>query len=136
MIVGWSLTGVIATSKVVGVLFSPSETFSVIVTVPLWLAAGMTFTVLPPPDPPNTILASGTMVVLLEDAVTVNEPAAVSGSLTVNAMLPVCESSLIVLFVIVEIVGGSFTGVTTTSNVVEVVDDPSSTVIVIVVVPV
>src|SRR6266568_1720908 len=49
----------------------PSLTVTVIVVVPVWLSAGVTVTVRFAPEPPNTMLASGTKVGLEEAAVTI-----------------------------------------------------------------
>ena len=54
----------------------------------------MTVTVRLAPEPPKTMLATGTTVVSLEVADRVRLPAAVSTSPTVKAMAPVAVSSL------------------------------------------
>lgn len=64
----------------------PSLTVMVIVDVPLTLAPGVMVTVRLPPLPPNTILATGTKVVLLDDALTTRSAGGVSVSSTVNGM--------------------------------------------------
>jgi hypothetical protein len=78
--------GSMVRSKLLEAVAVPSLTVIVIVTVPLWLPAGLIVTVLFAPAPPNVILATGTNTALLEDAETVRLPAGVSLSLTVNAI--------------------------------------------------
>ncbi len=72
----------------------PSATCKVMVAVPDPLAAGVTVTVRFAPLPPSTMFALGTSDVLLEVAVTVKLPAAVSTSPTVKARAEVAVSSL------------------------------------------
>ena len=78
-------------TKVSNAELVPSETVTVMVAVPQLPAAGMTFRVRLASLPPRTRLAGlfGTRVVLLEVAVTVREPGAVSTSPTVKLKLPV-----------------------------------------------
>jgi hypothetical protein len=69
------------------------------------LAAGVTVTVRLAPLPPNTMLAFGTSVVLLDEPVTVSAPGSVWASPTVKATAPVLPSSLIVRSAMSEMVG-------------------------------
>ncbi|MEO5332972.1 MAG: hypothetical protein H7839_13215, partial [Magnetococcus sp. YQC-5] len=59
------------TEKFVLAVALPSFTATVIVALPDCPDAGVTVTVRLPPDPPKTMLASGTKVLLDEDPVTV-----------------------------------------------------------------
>src|SRR6267143_1070427 len=74
-------------------LFVPSLTITVIVALPVWLAAGVTLTVRLDPEPPKTMLAFGTSVGFEEEPVTTKLPGGVSASLTVKAMGPVAPPS-------------------------------------------
>src|SRR4051794_12756196 len=87
------------------------------------------------PLPPKAILALGTSAGLEELPVTVKLAGAVSTSPIVNAIAPLALSSLIVWLVRLEIVGGSFTGLTATVKVLSALAVPSLTVMVMVVVP-
>ena len=72
--VGASLTGLTVSTKVSLVVLVPSFTLTVIVVVPFAFGAGVIVTVRLAPLPPNTMLAFGTSVVLLEVPLTVSEP--------------------------------------------------------------
>src|SRR5947208_2452896 len=88
------------------------------------------------PLPPNTIFSSGTRYGLEEQPVTVNLSADVSGSLMLNGMGEAGVSSSVDWSEILEMVGGSFTGLTVNRNLVLAVAPPASlTVIVMVAVP-
>jgi len=67
----------------------PSFTITVTVTVPLSPATGVTVTVRAAPAPPKTILATGTSVLLLESAASVNTATGVKSSPTVKGMADV-----------------------------------------------
>ena len=56
---------------------------------PDWPAAGVTVTVRLAPEPPSTMLETGTSVVFDDVRETSSDPAAVSASPTVNATAPV-----------------------------------------------
>jgi hypothetical protein len=90
-------------------LFVPSLTETVICALPVWFAAGVTFTVRLAPLPPNTILPFGTSVVDEELAERVKPPAAVSASPMVNAIAAVAWFIVTVWSAIEEIVGAVFT---------------------------
>ncbi len=92
-------------------------------------------TVLEVPLPPKTILLTGTSVVLLEYAESVRLPIGVSISPMVKGILVTAVSSLVVLSVISEIVGGSLIGLTVRTKVSDAVKEPSLTVTVIVLEP-
>ena len=64
----------------------PSLTVTVMVDVPVWLSAGVTVTVRFAPEPPKTMLATGTKVGLEEAPETVRLPTAVCASPTVKAI--------------------------------------------------
>src|SRR6266571_4966942 len=64
----------------------PSLTVTVMVAVPVWLRAGVTVTVRLAPEPPKTMLATGTKVGLEEAPERVRLPAAVCESPTVRAI--------------------------------------------------
>ena len=83
-------------TKSVLALLVKSLTVMVIVVEPLWFKAGEMITVRFAPLPPKVILAFGTSVTSLDDAVSVRFATGVSGSLTVNAMPGVGVSSLVV----------------------------------------
>ncbi len=85
--------------------------------------------------PDTTTFASGTNVLSLELAVTVNDVAAVSASPIVNGRAGVATSSVVVWFVIAVMVGASLTAPTAKVKVIEVTTVPSPTLIVIVVDP-
>ena len=95
----------VSTKLVAAVRLSPFFTVSVIVAVPVLDAAGVTVIVREAPDPPKTILAVGTSVVLLEAPVTVNEAAGVTLSPTVKANALVALPVHVVCFAIEVIVG-------------------------------
>ena len=81
------MVGGISTSKmklVVAVLPPPSLTVRTMVVIPLFPLVGVIVTVRAAPEPPKTILAFNTRVVLLEVPVNVNEAAGVTASPTVN----------------------------------------------------
>ncbi len=84
------------TLNVVETVEVPSLTVIVTVALPLRLAPGLIVTVLLAPLPPNEMLAMGISDVLLEVAVSVRLPAAVSASPTVNGMAPVGVFSVVV----------------------------------------
>jgi hypothetical protein len=98
------------------------------------LAAGVIVTVRLAPDPPNTMFAFGTSVVLLELPLTVKLATAVSISPTVNESALVAVSSFVDWFAISLIVGALFE-FTVKTNVSLAVNVPSLTVTVIVAVP-
>src|SRR2546426_967107 len=95
-IVGASFTALTVTTKLVLALYCPSPTVTVIVAVPLWLAAGLTVTVRLAPDPPKTMLLGGTSVPLHHPFPNVSPPAALSASPTVKLSAAVDLSSSIV----------------------------------------
>jgi hypothetical protein len=134
LIVGPSLTALTVNTKVSLVVLTPSSTVTVIVAVPFWFAAGVTVTVRFAPDPPNTIFAFGTNVVLLELPLTVKDAAAVSVSPTVNEMALVAVSSFVDCAKMSLMVGALFV-FTVSTNVSDAVNEPSLTVTVIVAVP-
>ena len=101
-------------TKVFEVVIVPSLTFTVIVAVPLALAAGVTVSVRSALLPPSTSPAWVTNAALLLVAVTLREPAAVSTSPTVNDSTGVLASSLIAWSLIALRVGTSLTAVTVT----------------------
>ena len=136
LIVGVSFAALTVSTKLSVAERAPSLTVIVIVAVPDWLAAGVTVTVRFAVLPPSTTFAVGTRVVFDEVRVTVRLPAAVSASPMVKAIAPVLESSLIVRFEMLEIVGAEFTALTVTTNVSLAVSEPSLTVTVIVAEPV
>lgn len=89
------------------------------------------------PDPPNTMLLLGTREVFDEVPDTIKSPASVSVSSTVNGIAPVAISSLVLLLVIFEIEGKSFTDITVRTNVsLAELLSPSVTVTVMVVEPI
>src|SRR5947209_7532843 len=95
-IVGRAFTGRTVTTKMLVVkpkFVSVTET--VMAAVPDWLAAGVRVTVRLAPLPPNTMLPSGTRLVLEEVAATVSRLAGVLASPTVKAIGPATVSSLI-----------------------------------------
>src|SRR5437867_12659562 len=94
-IVGASFTAFTVTTKLVLALYCPSLTFTVIVAVPFWLAAGLTVTVRFDPDPPKTMLLVGTSVALDEPLLNVRLPAGVSASPTVKVSAPVAVSAAV-----------------------------------------
>lgn len=75
--------------KLVPAVRAPSLTVRVMVAEPDWPAAGVTVTVRLAPEPPKTMLAAGTKVVLEEAPLTVSEAAAVWAEPTVKASAPV-----------------------------------------------
>src|SRR5882757_2078768 len=96
-IVGGVLTGACTVKvKVVLVVFTPSLTEIVICALPVWLAAGVIFTVRLAPLPPNTMFAFGTSAVLREVPERVRLAAAVSASPMVNAIAAVAWFSFTV----------------------------------------
>src|SRR6266536_6222478 len=95
-IVGGSFTGRTVTTKML--LVKPkfvSVTETVMAAVPDWLGAGVTVTMRLAPLPSNTMLPSGTRLVLEEVAATVSRFAGVLASPTVKASGPATVSSLI-----------------------------------------
>jgi hypothetical protein len=126
LIVGPSFTALTVKTNVSFAVLNPSLTVTVIVAVPFWLAAGVIVTVRLAPDPPNTMFAFGTSVVLLDVPLTVSEATAVSKSPTVNAIALVAVSSFVDCAAISLIVGALFV-FTVSKNVSEVVKDPSLT---------
>ena len=76
-------------------MFPPSLTVTVIIAVPLWLAAGVTVTVRFEPVPPNTMFAAGTNVGLDEPPLRVRLVAGVSLSAIVNGIGPVAVLSAV-----------------------------------------
>src|SRR5438552_764626 len=116
--VGGSLTGLTVRTKLLLRTFTPSLTLTVINVVPTWLVAGVTVTARLVPLPPKTMLALGTNVRLVDVALRVRLPAAVSTSPIMNAMGPVEVSSLTVWLPMAEMVGGSLTAFTVTRKVV------------------
>src|SRR5436190_4166089 len=134
---GGSFTGFTVTRKFMLVVSWPSLTFTLIVAVPLWFAAGATDTVRFAPDPPKVILPVGTRTGFEEPLLKLRPPAAVSRSPTVKFKGPVLVSSLIAWSAMVEMVGGVLPGAFTVSTKVSLaLAEPSVTVTVIVAVPV
>lgn len=86
-----------------------SRTEIVMVVTPVFPATGVTVTVRVAPDPPKTILATGTSVKLLDAPVNVNEAAAVTSSPTEKESAEVDVLTLMTWAAMVEIVGGPFT---------------------------
>ena len=113
----------------------PSETVTVTVAAPLRLATGVAMTVRLAPLPPNTRLASGSKLGLLEAALTVRSAALLSTSPMVNAIAPVLASSSIVRSAMSLMVGASLTGATITKKVSVALSAPSETVTVMVAEP-
>ncbi len=128
------MTAVTVNTNVSLVVSVPSLTVTVMVAVPFWLAGGVTVTVRFEPEPPNTIFAFGTSVVLLELPLNVKDDAAVSTSPTVTAIALVAVSSFTVTSEMLLIVGALF-ALTVNVNVSEAVKEPSLTVTVMVTVP-
>ena len=95
-IVGGALAALTVKIKLVEASSVPSLTVISMVLVPLWPSAGVMVTVLSAPLPPKEILATGTNVVLLEVALRVRSPGAVSASPTVNAIALVGVLSVVV----------------------------------------
>src|SRR3954471_23263299 len=107
--VGGSFTGVTVRIKLLlAVPPAPSFTVRVIRVVPLWLVAGVTKRARLVPLPPRTMALLGTRVWLVEVAVTVRAPAAVSRSLTSKSTGPSRISSGVVWLGIAEIMGAEF----------------------------
>ena len=98
------------------------------------MAAGVTVTVRFAPEPPNTIFAFGTNVVLLELPLNVNDAAAVSTSPIVKEIALVAVSSFTVTSAMLLMVGALF-ALTVNVNVSDAVKEPSLTVTVMVTVP-
>lgn len=92
--VGRSFTERTVSTKLSCARSVPSVTITVRVAVPERLEAGRTVTVRLPPEPPKTMLPTGTRVGLLEVADKTSEARGLSGSATVNAIVPVETSSL------------------------------------------
>jgi hypothetical protein len=133
--VGASFTASTVRVKLVEVSSVPSLTVMVIMEVPVTPGAGVTVTVRLAPLPPKLMLATGTKVVLLEPALTVRLPGAVSASPTVKAIAGVAVFSEVDWSAMAEIVGAVFAAVTVRTKSVDALSVPSSTVTVIVVVP-
>src|SRR5207247_174308 len=107
------------------------------VAVPVWLRAGVTVTVRLAPDPPKTMLATGTKVGLEEAPETIRLPAAVCESPTVSVISVVAGFCAVVWSAMVEMVGAVFAGALTVSTKLSLaVRLPSLTVTVMVAVPV
>ena len=96
---------------------APSATVTVIVVVPDSPAAGVAVRVRFSLAPPTERLPSGTSTWLLEVAVTVSAPAALSMSATVNARGPIGTCWPVTWSAMSLIDGGSLTGSTVTVNV-------------------
>src|ERR1051325_1434915 len=82
-------------TNVSAAVLTPSLTVTLIVAVPVWLAAGVTVTVRLPPLPPKTMFASGTNVGLDELPLRVKLPAAVSTSPTVKLIGPTATPAVV-----------------------------------------
>ena len=87
----------------------PSVTVSVMMADPLCPLAGVTVTVREPADPPKTIFAVGTNVVLLDVPTTDNDDNAVKSSVKEKANAEVAIPVLTSWLAIAEMVGGAFT---------------------------
>src|SRR5437667_276847 len=88
------------------------------VAVPVWLRAGVTVTVRLAPEPPKTMLATGTKVGLEEAPERVRLPAAVCESPTVVAIGAVAVFWLVDRSAMLEIVGGVFAAASKVSTIV------------------
>ena len=82
--------------KLVDAVANPSLTVTVIVAVPVWPATGVTVTVRALPEPPKTMLATGTSVGFVVPPVSVRFPAGVSTSPTVTGIGPTATPGLVV----------------------------------------
>src|SRR5438093_1425980 len=115
----------------------PSLTVTVMLAVPVWLRAGVTVTVRLAPEPPKTMLATGTRVGLEEGPETIRLPAAVCASPTVKAMGAVAAFWLMDRSAMLEMVGAVFAvALTVNTKVSLAVRLPSLTVTVMLAVPV
>src|SRR5688500_16914471 len=128
--VGASLPVTVRT-KFEDAVFAPSLTVIVILEVPLAPAIGVIVTVLAAPVPANEMLATGTRLVLDDEALSAKLFSGVSASPMVKEIGSVAVPSAVDCGPIAEIVGSSLV-VTVNSKSVEVVLTPSLTVIVIV----
>src|SRR5947208_6955575 len=86
----------------------PSLTVTVMVAVPVWLRAGVAVTVRLAPEPPKTMLATGTKVGLEEVSERIRLPAAVCASPTVKGMGAVAVFWLVDRSAMLEMVGAVF----------------------------
>src|SRR6266566_4240848 len=115
----------------------PSLTVTVIVAVPVWFGAGVTVTVRFAPEPPKTMLATGTKVGLEEAPETTRLPTAVCASPTVKAIAAVAVFWLVDRSAMLEIVGAVLAvALTVNTKLSLAVRLPSLTVTVMVAVPV
>src|SRR5438477_6488323 len=107
------------------------------VAVPVWLRAGVTVTVRLAPEPPKTMLATGTRGGLEEAHETIRLPTAVCESPTVMAMGAVAVFWLVDRSAMLEIVGAVFAAALTVSTKLSLaLRLPSLTLTVMVAVPV
>ena len=113
----------------------PSLTVTVMLAVPIWFVTGVIVTVRVAPLPPKMTFPTGTSVGLDDVALSTRLDRAVSTSPTVKLIGPVEVFWLMVRSGILEIVGGSFTGVTVRTKLSLAVASPSLTVTVIVALP-
>ena len=105
-IVGAVLVPVTVSTKVSVTSFGPSFTVTVMMLVPFRLGAGVTVTVRFAPKPPNTMLFTGTSAGFDEPALNCKFAAATCASPMVNGIAAVATPSVVVRFVMSEIVGG------------------------------
>ena len=110
MIVGASGTEVTVSVKVRLAEFTPSLAVTVILLVPNPSATGVAVTVRFAPEPPKTILATGTSVGLLDVTLRVSEASGASASPMMNASAPVFPSSAMVREEIAVMVGAVRSG--------------------------
>ena len=116
--VGGSLTETTVRTNVVKAVAVPSLTVNVIKVVPKRFVAGVIVTVRLVPYPSARMFATGTRAEFVEVAVTVSAAMAVSGSPTVNGTV-MDVSSFTDLGAMLEIVGGSFSGLTVKRKLLE-----------------
>ena len=87
--------GVTVSVKLSLALAAPSLTVTVMTADPLWPAAGVTLTVRLAPEPPKTILPTGTRVGFEEAAVNVRLPGGVSASFIENGIAAVATPEVV-----------------------------------------
>src|SRR5882762_2161128 len=95
LIVGGALPPTTVSRNISLALFAPSLTVTVIVALPVWLAAGVMVTVRLAPEPPNTMLAFGTSVGFEEEPLTSKLPGGVSASLIENGIAAVAVLTVV-----------------------------------------
>lgn len=133
-IVGRSLTAVTVRRKVsLAELLLLSVTVTVMVVEPVRFEAGVIVTLREEPDPPKEMLLFGTRAVLDDEPETDKTALESSTSETVKGIAGVAVSSFVLLSVMLDIAGGSLTGMTV-SRKVSLVDSPSPSVTVMVIV--